>query len=108
MGGATGAILRAGVVQGTSPHAAAAGRLAARFAAEGQVELVPLSSATSLETPPPESLDLVVAPFAAPGPVWGCTIPEGGSTSWLLVHAPAEGAAERVAGWTFAGPSDYT
>jgi hypothetical protein len=73
-----------GLIRGTGPHADAAERLAARFAAESGVEVVPLADATGREAP--DGLDLIVAPFAASGLVWGSAIPEGGATSWLLVY----------------------
>jgi Kef-type K+ transport system membrane component KefB len=79
-----GALRRVGLIRGTGPHADAAERLAARFAAESGVEVVPLADATGREAP--DGLDLIVAPFAASGLVWGSAIPEGGATSWLLVY----------------------
>ncbi len=75
------ALRRVGLVAGTGPHAAAAERVAARLASEGGVEVVRMGDTTV--TPAETSgLDLVLAPFAA-----HAAVPDGGSTSWLLVHA---------------------
>jgi hypothetical protein len=96
LGGATGAILRGspadvgvlvdrglgpvrhvGLVAGEGVHARAAARFAERLASEAGVQVKPVKAGAN-----PGDVDLVVAPFGA-----RAAIPEGGTTSWLLVHA---------------------